>query len=115
MPKTFYTERDIEDLVARGVRSLAVSDEVVVTDVAREKARKLGLELVAAHDTPSSAPVRPYIAKQVAKPQPAPSAPPEEDLHARVRDAVVARLGDQVDPKLLDTIIRRVLGSIKTS
>jgi hypothetical protein len=36
-------------------------------------------------------------------------------MHARVRDAVIARLGDAVDPTLLDTIIQRVLKSIRTS
>ena len=33
MAKTFYTERDIEDLYARGVTSLTVSDEIVVTEL----------------------------------------------------------------------------------
>ena len=42
MPKIFYTERDIEDLYRSGVATLVVNDDVVVTDLAREKARKLG-------------------------------------------------------------------------
>jgi hypothetical protein len=33
-------------------------------------------------------------------------------LKARVHQAVMARLGDSVDPKLLETIISRVLDSI---
>ena len=40
MPKTFYTERDIEDLAKRGVISLVEDDDVVLTDLARDKARK---------------------------------------------------------------------------
>ena len=34
MPKTFYTERDIEDLSKRGVVSLVEDDDVVLTDFA---------------------------------------------------------------------------------
>ncbi len=46
MPKQFYTEKDIEDLVQRGIKSLQVTDEVVLTELAYEKARRLGLQLV---------------------------------------------------------------------
>jgi hypothetical protein len=52
MPKTFYTERDIEDLVKQGVKSLIVDDDVVLTDLAYEKARRLGLELLRERDQP---------------------------------------------------------------
>ena len=31
MPKEFYTEKDIEDLVKRGIFSLEVNDNVVLT------------------------------------------------------------------------------------
>ena len=135
MPKTFYTEHDIEDLVKRGVQSLIVDDDVVLTDLAYEKARRLGLELLRQNDKPPAAPERPYIAKPQMAPARSPqkaevkkSAPPAapqtasesrpgggDDMHERVRDAVIARLGDSVDPKLLDTIIQRVLKSISTN
>lgn len=65
MPKTFYTERDIEDLSKRGVISLLEDDEVVLTDLARDKAMRLGIELVREHERPPSAPERPYITKLV--------------------------------------------------
>jgi hypothetical protein len=134
MPKTFYTERDIEDLVKQGVQSLIVDDDVVLTDLAYEKARRLGIELLRQDDKPPAAPERPYIARKGMVPRPpaqktgsAGSAPAplppapvkkpegESELHTRVREAVIARLGDSVDAKLLDTIIRRVLNSINTS
>ena len=135
MPKTFYTEHDIEELVKRGIQSLIVDDDVVLTDLAYEKARRLGLELLRQDDKPPAAPERPYIAKSqmipARSPQKAeskkstpltvPQATTEnrlgggDDMHSRVRDAVIARLGDSVDPKLLDTIIQRVLKSISTS
>ena len=135
MPKTFYTEHDIEDLVKRGIQSLIVDDDVVLTDLAYEKARRLGLELLRQDDKPPAAPERPYIAKtqmvsarsrqktegKKSAPHSAPPTASEnksgggDDMHTRVRDAVIARLGDSVDPKLLDTIIQRVLKSITTS
>ncbi len=43
MPKEFYTEKDIEDMFKRGVQSLEVSDNVVLTGLAYEKAQKLGM------------------------------------------------------------------------
>lgn len=131
MPKTFYTEHDIEDLVKQGIQSLIVDDDVVLTDLAYDKARRLGLELLRKDDKPPAAPERPYIAKPLTTPSV--SAPKtviettttslgtsnttqgSDDMHKRVYDAVVARLGDSVDPKLLDTIIKRTLKSISTS
>lgn len=120
MPKTFYTERDIEDLFRQGVTALEVDDDVVLTDLARERARRLGIELRQPHDKPPAAPERPYIAKipspsasESAKPAPPPPAT-QAELHARVRQAVLARVGNTVDPKLLDAIIDRVLQNIKT-
>lgn len=120
MPKEFYTEKDIEDLVKRGVLSLDINEDCVLTDLAYEKANRLGMRLNRARpDNPPGAPVRPYIAeKPVARPAlatagpaatPAPAAP--SDLPASIRRAVIAKLGTEVDPALLDTIIERVLKS----
>ncbi len=140
MPKEFYTERDIEDMVKRGILSLEVNDNVVLTDLAYEKANRLGMKLVRDKpENPPAAPVRPYIAQQSARPayraesHPAPPVPafssaPQRppvsglpavqppqvdgaDLRQRIRSAVMARLGSQVDANLLDVIITRVLHS----
>ena len=117
MPKEFYTEKDIEDLVRRGVMSLDINDDSVLTDLAYEKAQRLGLRLVRSRpDNPPGAPVRPYIsAKAAAQPAMAdavPAAPASQsDPRGRIRSAVIAKLGSQVDPALLDTIIERVLKS----
>jgi hypothetical protein len=113
MPKEFYTERDIEDMVKRGITSLRVDENVVLTELAYEKAGRLGMQLVKDRPVePPAAPVRPYISqpqKPAAAPAPAPAA--QSDLPARIREAVSARLGAQVDPALLDVIIQRVLKS----
>jgi hypothetical protein len=101
MPKTFYTERDIQDLAARGVTALDVNDEVVLTDLAREKALNLGLKLVRGAGATAS-PARPG------------SAPTSKDeVVAKVKAAVIARLGNGVDPALLDAVITRVVAQVK--
>ena len=114
MPKEFYTERDIEDMFKRGVLSLQVNDNVVLTEMAYEKANRLGMQLLREKPLePPAAPVRPYIS-ELLKPNAAPAVaahPLEADLSARIRAAVNARLETQVDPALLDVIIERVLKS----
>jgi len=126
MAKTFYTERDIEDLVNQGVLSLLVDDNAVLTDLAYARARQLGMELLNENDKPPAAPERPYIAKVVKKATEKPSAPVrsvtpslppsgKDDLHLRIHEAVVAKLGSSVDAKLLDVIIKRTLRNINTN
>jgi hypothetical protein len=130
MPKTFYTERDIEDLAKRGVISLLEDDDVVLTDLARDKAMRLGVEIVHEFDQPPSAPERPYITKLTSPSasssgegdqakvsstviaSPAGRSSDSDELFESVRAEVVSRLGDAVDPQLLDTIIRRVLQNV---
>ena len=123
MPKTFYTERDIVDLINQGVKSLIVDDDVVLTDLAYEKARRLGLELLRGNDQPPAAPVRPYIAKSPSSTarstsktsnSSGQSSAQNDDLQQRVFKAAQARLGNSVDPKLLGTIVQRVIKSIST-
>lgn len=123
MPKQFYTEKDIEDLFHSGTQSLQVTDDVVLTELAYEKARRLGLQLISDRaDNPPAAPVRPYLSDGKvphARPTVAPAAqamsqpkPVSSDtsvIEGRIRSAVIAKLGDQVDAKLLDNIIHRVV------
>jgi hypothetical protein len=66
-------------MVKRGIMSLVINDNVVVTDLAYEKAKRLGMSLVSqTSDQPPAAPVRPYISKNTSpipalKPAPKPS------------------------------------------
>src|SRR5689334_15591213 len=130
MPKEFSTEKDIEDLVRRGVKSLQVTENVVLTELAYEKANRLGLQLIADRaENPPAAPVRPYLSESPARgsapakstvapvsplamPQPQPTPPNTADVEKRIRSAVIARLGNQVDAKLLDSIVHRVVKGI---
>jgi len=116
MPKTFYTEHDIVDMVKRGVLSLEINDNVALTDLAYEKANRLGLKLVRDKpENPPAAPVRPYVSQDMPQTETTPGVgvlpPAATDLAQRIHSAVVARLGNQVDAVLLDTIIQRVLTS----
>ena len=117
MPKKFYTEKDIDELFRQGIRSLKVADNVMLTDLAYEHATHLGIHLDQDNaDNPPAAPVRPYLS-QSSTPRVSTSAPPPStatgsgDLQSRLRDAVTARLGNKIDPTLLDSIIVRVLKS----
>lgn len=132
MSKEFYTEKDIEDLFQRGIKSLQVTDNVVLTELAYEKARRLDFQLITESvDHPPAAPVRPYLSEPLtrqaaradSKPAVVPMAPPATprpnltppdtgDVEKRIRAAVIARLGDRVDAKLLDNIIHRVVKGI---
>lgn len=44
--KIYYTSKDIEELVAKGVTQLEINSDVSLTDFARETASQLGIELV---------------------------------------------------------------------
>ena len=119
MPKEFYTERDIEDMWKRGIMSLQVTENVVLTELAYEKAQRLGMQLLKEKPLePPTAPVRPYLSEPVPSsvpsfqsPNPAAPAAAQTDLSARIRSAVIAKMGTQIDPQLLDVIIQRVLQS----
>jgi hypothetical protein len=116
MAKIFYTERDIEDMASRGERRLVVNDDVVLTDLAYESARKLNVELVQQHDTPPGAPIRPYFNSSdpsFSAASPAmPASARVEAIKLRVKSAVKDRLGDQLDDTVLDRIIERVAADL---
>jgi len=126
MAKEFYTEKDIEDLFNRGIKSLRLTENVVLTGLAYEKARRLDFQLISGGaNNPPSAPVRPYLSEPprrstpqekpmtlMASPQPTPNPPNTAAIENRIRSAVIAKLGNQVDATLLDNIIHRVVKGI---
>ncbi len=120
MSKTFITERDIEDLARRGIMELVVDDNTVLTDLAYEKANRLGVRMLQQNAQPPASPVRPYLSQPVTPPIRSFEKPcsihtnPSVDgeLKKRVIDAVVARLGNQVDTGLLTTIVERVFADL---
>ena len=102
MPKTIYTERDIDDLARRGVKEIAMTDEIYVTDIARERAEKLGVVLRVAATPAASA-------------SELPTAPREnvEQLVSQVKADVIAKLGPGVDAATIERIVRRVVSQIE--
>ena len=131
--KKFYTEKDIDELFKSGTSSLRVDDTIALTDLAYEKAKQLGLQLLSGGaQLPSTAnvPVRPYLSDAslnsvaplrttpkvdsvtLSSTAPAPTQTETgSDVAQRIRSAVLGRLGNQVDAKLLDVIIQRVVKS----
>jgi L-fuculose-phosphate aldolase len=62
MAKIIFTDHDIEQISAEGKTSLKLSEDMVLTDLAYEKAKLLGIELQQSeNDQPPSAPIRPYL------------------------------------------------------
>jgi hypothetical protein len=115
--KTFYTERDIEDLFKQGIMTVTLSDDIVMTDLAYEKARKLEMKIAQADGTPPASPVRPYISaaeKTVAdRAFSSPTCSCAEsskvaEIKAKVHETVKERLGSSADETMLDEVIDRV-------
>lgn len=127
MARTFYTERDIEDLAKRGVTELEVNDSVSITDAARERMDKLGIKrrVTGSNGASSTVLASPDVAN-LHKPAPpaAPSTaavsgvapaltPAERDqVIDKVKSGVIARLGPGVDAAVVDQIVRRVVSAL---
>lgn len=125
MARTFYTERDIEDLAKRGVTEIPVDDSVYITDSARELMDKLGIKRKVTNSTaPSTVLKSPDVASLHnngnPKPPALPSAPSGESLTDaerqqvidQVKSGVIARLGPGVDSAVVDQIVRKVVGKL---
>lgn len=103
MAKRIYTERDIEDLARRGIKEMDMTDDVYLTDVARERAEKLGIALRgAARIFPEQSSASPSIASKDA-----------EQVVSQVKADVIAKLGSDVDATLIERIVRRVVSQLQ--
>ncbi len=100
MPKTIYTDRDVDELARRGAKEIAITDDVYLTDLARERAEKLGVALRAA-PAPVGAPDQHPIPRENA-----------DQLVAQVKADVIAKLGGQVDAAIIERIVRRVVNQL---
>jgi hypothetical protein len=95
MGKMIYTDVDIEALREKGITRLEINDQVVLTELAREKAARLGIELV--RGLP-----------------PGPNPTPANDLlFQQVKTGVMARLAGPVDEAVVEAVIRKVLAGLK--
>lgn len=105
MTGQFVTERDIQDLILQGAKSIELGPQDRMTDLARERAVAAGLQIVRRGGPRVTATIG-----SGGKPESFESAGP--DLPTRVRQSVLAKLGEPVDADLLDQIIRRVLDQL---
>ena len=131
--KTFYTERDIEDLHAKGVTKIELDDDVVLTDLAREMAERLGIQLKAVEQGQdqivrrmfkalgSNLPASTAAATQPASPTSSAVIAPKTalpsaggDLVQHIKARVVASLGTTAYNDLLDQVIPQVLARLTT-
>ena len=95
MPKIFYTERDIDDMKARGVKSLDITDNVVITDLALERALRYEMQINRADN--ASAPKATFSASVnlvAAYPREAPVV--DVDLKQKIKSLVLAKLNGQI-------------------
>jgi hypothetical protein len=109
--KTFYTERDIEDMHAAGVRQIEVNDDVVLTDLAREKAEKLGVVLIPTNQTVAN--LQPSPASAVSSLSPTKIGLSRAEIAAKVKARVIARLGTDEYNDLLEAVIPQVLARLQ--
>ncbi|HZQ10310.1 MAG TPA: hypothetical protein VFD70_27275 [Anaerolineae bacterium] len=108
MARTFYTERDIQDLAARGVTQVEVNDNVYITDAARELMDKLGIRRVVTGSA-SSYSSNPQQSKSATL---ALSPNEKQEVIEKVKSGVLARLGPGVDSAVVDQIVRRVVSAL---
>lgn len=114
MPKIFYTERDIDEMKARGITSIDVTDNVVLTDLALERAMRYEMKINRVERSAPKASYSPSVNTYAAYPrETARQSASEAELKQRIRSAVLARLDGQVDAALLDAVITRVLAGMK--
>ena len=116
MAKIFYTERDIDDLHARGMTSIDVNDNIVLTDLAVERAMKFGIKINRHELSSPQAILSPSVNTYAAYPRElARESISEEALKQKVKSIVLTRLKGQVDEKLLEAVITRVMEGMKSS
>jgi len=112
MAKIFYTERDIDEMRARGVTSVDVTDNVVITDLAVERAMKYDMKINRRDN--ASAPRASFSSSvNLVAAYPREASARDVELKSKIKSAVLARLDGQVDAALLDAVITRVLAGIK--
>lgn len=115
MPKIFYTERDIDDLKARGVTSIDLTDNIVMTDLALERAMRYEMKIKRVEPSPApKATYSPSVNTHAAYQREAPrESAADAELKQKIKSLVLAKLDGQVDGALLDAVITRVLNGMK--
>ena len=112
MAKIFYTEQDIDEMHARGVKSINTTENVVITDLALERAMRYEMKVNRAEG--GSAPKATLSGSvNLVAAYPRTESSVDMDLKQRIKSAVLAKLDGQVDTAVLDAVITRVVSSLK--
>lgn len=106
MRRRVYTVAAIDQLAAEGQKRLVLAHRDIVTPAARDRARELGIELIADDESATDLPAWTGAAQDLShrpligpRPQPGPAAPtPAESLEERVRRVVTAMLAEGRPP-----------------
>ena len=118
------TRDDLETVLPQGVRTVSIAPGVTVTDAARDELRSKGVRMVFLSDKElstmrsktDSARTEPAPKSggpaAVASGIPAGSQPIDTELFARARAEILRRLGNRVDPSLVDAILARVMAGL---
>jgi hypothetical protein len=114
MPKIFYTERDIDDMKARGITSVDLTDNVVITDLALERAMRYEMKINRVEHAAPKATYSPSVNTHAAYQREAPrESASDAELKHKIKSMVLAKLDGQVDGALLDAVITRVLNGMR--
>jgi hypothetical protein len=115
MPKIFYTERDIDDMKARGVTSIDLTDNMVMTDLALERAMRYEMKVNRVTASPApKATYSPSVNTHAAYKREVPrESSSDAELMQKIKSLVLAKLDGQVDGALLEAVITRVLNGMK--
>jgi hypothetical protein len=113
MAKIFYTERDVDEMRARGLTSIDVTDNVVMTDLAMERALKYEMKINRmGHGSAPQASFSPSV-NLAASSVHTMAQKSDAELKQKIKTLVLAKLDGQVDAGLLDAVITRVLAGMK--
>lgn len=110
--KIFYTGSDIEELAATGVTRLEIGPGVTITDVGREMAEELGIELVMV--SAAGGPLAPAPAPQ-ARTAPAVGAKPRGCQHGPLPGLTSTPVGpapSSATPNRADGIVSRLVNIV---
>lgn len=111
MGKVFYTERDIDEMNKQGIRSLDINDNVVITDLALERAMKYDMKMNRSNS--GSAPKASLSGSvNLVAAYPRAESTSNAELKRKIKSAVLAKLDGQVDAAVLDAVITRVVSSL---
>ena len=96
MAKTFYTERDIDDLKARGIDSIDVNDNIVLTELAVERAMKHGIKINRRELSSPQASYSPSVNTYAAYPREVPrESSSDAELKQKIKAAVLVHHGSE--------------------